>query len=291
MKNRIKGFTLIELITVITILGFLLLLIVPRLSMYGEKVKDKELLVLEETILNAARQYASAFSEKLPPLEQPGDFYSISVQNLIDGGFLIRPLINPRTNVEYDYSVNIDIYFNENGSLGVRLVDENTNSFLSSLTVSGFALNPTFEKGVSVYEVSSAGFISSAIINATAEQSGATVTGTGTKTLSPGTNVFEITVTAKDTVSRKKYRIVIYSGNLRLDINPLSVAYLKGTNINFTENVSTNGTLTYTCKDSTNYTLLCPEIKNFSGTYYVTYVSTLGGVSITKKRIVTIREP
>jgi len=73
-----------------------------------------------------------------------------------------------------------------------------SDASLAELTVSQGALSPAFNPAVTEYTVSVADSISSIVLSATANNSGASVDGTGTMPLEPGNNVFNITVTAED---------------------------------------------------------------------------------------------
>jgi len=69
---------------------------------------------------------------------------------------------------------------------------------LSSLSVPGYTLTPGFNASTTSYSVSVANNVSSVTINATANHGAATVSGTGTKSLSVGSNPFDVVVTAED---------------------------------------------------------------------------------------------
>ena len=73
----------------------------------------------------------------------------------------------------------------------------NNNNFLDKITVTGCTISPTFDRYVKTYtgEIDDPG-VTSVKISATKNYKDAKVTGTGTKTLKPGENVFSIIVTA-----------------------------------------------------------------------------------------------
>lgn len=84
----------------------------------------------------------------------------------------------------------------------------NPNAYLSSLTVSGITLTPSFSYNTLNYTAVVDGGVSSVTISAKTVSSKATVTGTGTKSLQNGNNVFNITVTAENG-TKQVYKITI----------------------------------------------------------------------------------
>ncbi len=89
-------------------------------------------------------------------------------------------------------------------------VEEDTRSSdskLKALSIEGVSLSPSFESGVTSYtaEVWDAEEIT---ISATKNHSAATVSGTGTKSLNLGTNVFEVVVTAENE-TKQTYKITV----------------------------------------------------------------------------------
>lgn len=85
MRNKLKkiwnkedGFTLVELLGVIVILGLIIAIAVPALGNIMTKAEDNTKKAQEELVIDAAQLY---FIEK--PKEK-----SVTVTNLIDGGFL-----------------------------------------------------------------------------------------------------------------------------------------------------------------------------------------------------------
>ena len=72
----------------------------------------------------------------------------------------------------------------------------NNNCYLSSLTVTGQKLTPTFDKYVNEYEFIVASAVTEITVNATASYSGANVEGAGKRTLKYGSNVITVTVTS-----------------------------------------------------------------------------------------------
>lgn len=83
-----------------------------------------------------------------------------------------------------------------------------TNNNLKSLSVDGYTLSPEFDKDVTSYEVFIPDTVKELNINATADSSKATISGTGKITIDSDTTLATITVTPQVS-SEKKYTITI----------------------------------------------------------------------------------
>lgn len=119
-----------------------------------------------------------------------------------------------------------------------------SNNNLSSLTVNQGKLN--FNKNTTIYTVEVGADITSININASAEDNGASVSGTGSKSLNYGKNTFSIVVTAPSG-DKKTYQVNVIRKDNRSSNNKLS---------SLTVN---SGTLTPNFSSKTeNYTLSVP---------------------------------
>ena len=128
-----------------------------------------------------------------------------------------------------------------------------SNNNLSSLSVSQGNIN--FNKNNTSYNFTVSSSVTSINISATSEDSGATVSGTGKKSLSYGTNRFYIVVTAPNG-SKKTYTITVTRKDNRSSNNNLSSLSVNGGDLNPSFN-----------KKTTNYTLDVPySISNLSVT-------------------------
>jgi len=105
----------------------------------------------------------------------------------------------------------------------VTIVSDNAN--LSSLSVNGYSLSPSFNASTTNYNVTVPNSVTSATISATAADSHATVSGIGSKSLNVGQNSFPVVVTAEDG-SEKTYTIVI----TREDIVSYTITASAGSN-------------------------------------------------------------
>lgn len=93
----------------------------------------------------------------------------------------------------------IPVYTNMPASPVPKPADSGSpNNWLKSLSVSNYAITPSFQGGTTDYSLIVGNEVSSVQISATVVQSNAKVTGTGTVNLSVGTNTIPITVTAQN---------------------------------------------------------------------------------------------
>lgn len=92
-------------------------------------------------------------------------------------------------------------------------VDGSPNNKLSGLGVNGFSLTPTFNKDTTEYDLIVAPSVSQITVNATAIQSAASISGSGTIQLQEGNNDIRISVTAENgTVREYVIRVVRRDG-------------------------------------------------------------------------------
>lgn len=82
-----KGFTLIELICVITILGLIALIAIPTINNMINKSREESYDEQLDTIIDAARTYMSANSLELPP-QNTGESECVSIKKLKAEGII-----------------------------------------------------------------------------------------------------------------------------------------------------------------------------------------------------------
>lgn len=112
---------------------------------------------------------------------------------------------------------NISVSGSRNVSV-VKPREKSSNNYLKSLEVEGYEISPAFDKKTSEYSVSVPSTVSKITINASKEDSYASISGTGEKEVSEGLNTFDITVISETGVSN------IYSLKVNvLDQNPIEV--------------------------------------------------------------------
>ncbi len=92
-----NGFTLVELLAVILIMGLLLLAIVPSMNRLQNQNKNKEYEVYAKSAISASKLYVEDKREGLTSYASWKGCVSISYQKLLDAG-LIKPFSNKRYN-------------------------------------------------------------------------------------------------------------------------------------------------------------------------------------------------
>jgi prepilin-type N-terminal cleavage/methylation domain-containing protein len=106
-----KGFTLIEILAVITIIGILGIITVSNIYENQTNSKSKLTEIEKNNIISAAKNYAASNITKLP--QNVGDSITVDVKTLIDDGYLEE---------ESDYiNRNVIIEIDENGNLSYKL--------------------------------------------------------------------------------------------------------------------------------------------------------------------------
>ena len=93
MKLNNKGFTLIEILAAVTLMGILSGIGVASYTKYQEKVRKEAYEAMEKSAYAAAQNYLQATGSVVPA---GATGKTINVQTLVDGGYLDN-LIDPRT--------------------------------------------------------------------------------------------------------------------------------------------------------------------------------------------------
>ena len=88
-------------------------------------------------------------------------------------------------------------------------VAKSSNADLSSLGVTGYTIDPTFNKDTLTYNVTVPSDVDKATITAELADDRATLTGTGEQDLNYGDNSFDVVVTAEDGTTKKTYTVNI----------------------------------------------------------------------------------
>lgn len=76
--------------------------------------------------------------------------------------------------------------------------DESPNNYLSALSVTGQTISPSFSGATTTYSLTVSNSVTSITVNATAVDSAATISGSGSKSLSVGSNTISVKVTAEN---------------------------------------------------------------------------------------------
>ena len=112
MKND-NGFTLVELLAVVTILGIILVATIPAVNRWINKGKNESLNSQKETLIIAAKSYSEDHSNVLP--KTIGDSSKITAQVLKDKRYLKEDILNADKQSCMDNSY-VEVYKNKRNS-------------------------------------------------------------------------------------------------------------------------------------------------------------------------------
>ena len=261
MKSK-KGFTLVELLGAIVILAILSLIAIPAVTNVIKSNKQKLYDIQIKNVETAAKAWAS---DNLNLLPDEGEYITISLSELQKGGYVDKKIKNPKTGEALeDFSIticNIDnqYTYKKDGECEVPIESDAT---LTSLKVNGEEVLTKED-----YTVSLPSGTTSIEITAKAKNEKATITGTGTPTVSAGTNTFGVNVTSEDGKKQKKYTIKVMVDNSVAEIPTAS--YCK------TGLVYTGNSQTLTKEPGTGYTFTKKEGTD-AGSYTVEAVLSKG---------------
>lgn len=105
--NMKKGFTLVELLAVMVVLGLLVLLVVPEVLVVMNSSKQRLFELQVKNIELAAKNWAADNPGLLP--SESGDSVTIFLSNLKIGGFIDPDISNPLTNSQFPNDMVIEI--------------------------------------------------------------------------------------------------------------------------------------------------------------------------------------
>lgn len=130
-KSDKKGFTLIEMITVIVILSLLVLIIVPLVSTNLKKGNEKAYQAQINNIIASAKNWGTNNKKLLP---QDGNTISLILKHLQDEGYIDKNLKDPRTGETLNGCINIQnknnkqhYTFNDNCKVVYRWSEDTLN--------------------------------------------------------------------------------------------------------------------------------------------------------------------
>lgn len=109
MKNK-KGFTLIELVAVVTLLAAITLVSVPSIVNTLKKNEEKEYKEFETVLKRATELYVERNRSLYPELNNIGGTVDVEAETLINEGYLKQSLKNPNDDIPLvNYRVNIKV--------------------------------------------------------------------------------------------------------------------------------------------------------------------------------------
>lgn len=119
-----KGFTLVEVLGIMVILGIIMVMLVPNVMKTlknGDEIKYNNFL---DNIFLAAENYVQKNIEDFPELNTEGGTISISVGTLISERLVKEETINPRTNSQINNTDVIVVTKDSDGTLDYTYSDE-----------------------------------------------------------------------------------------------------------------------------------------------------------------------
>ncbi len=167
-------------------------------------------------------------------------------------------------------------------TISTEILDNDAS--LLSLTVSERILNPEFNPNTTNYNVNVENRVESIVISAITNHVNATITGTGTKSLNVGENIFEIIVTAEDGISTKTYRVIVIRSdnigliniegqdNIKIYPNPVTDELILESNLNISSIIITDntGSIVYIKKTNVVENKYFIDVSNLkSGVYFI----------------------
>ena len=130
MKNR--GFTLVEILAVITLIGVLALITIPTIDAVIKSTREKGYENQKEVILSAAKDYGASKMMELPTVD--GDYVYITLGDLKLGGFIEVDVINPINEMCISNDTVI-VITRKNNNYTYKFQDENNIRFTENCEV------------------------------------------------------------------------------------------------------------------------------------------------------------
>lgn len=130
MRNR--GFTLVEILAVITLIGVLALITIPTIDVVIKSTREKGYENQKEVILSAAKDYGASNMMDLPTVD--GDYVYITLGDLKLGGFIEVDVINPINEMCISNDTVI-VITRKNNNYTYKFQDENNIRFIESCEV------------------------------------------------------------------------------------------------------------------------------------------------------------
>ena len=113
-----KGFTLVELLAILAILGAIVLVSVPSIVSTNKKSQETNYEQYTNTIENAAEIYVEVHPDRYETLKTvPGTTVTINTEDLVASGVVQGTLTNPKTDVQLINEASSVTVQNKEGTL------------------------------------------------------------------------------------------------------------------------------------------------------------------------------
>lgn len=162
---------------------------------------SKDLTYIESVSPTTSKSYTINWTAK------SGGTYTCTVSDL-QVGILEEPADFITSNVSSKTITVTSASSNSNGGTTNEKKEYSSDNTLASLSVDGYEISPSFSKDTTKYTLEVDESVEKITVQAKANDSKATVTGTGEKTLTSGDNTIEVKVTAENG-NEKVYQIII----------------------------------------------------------------------------------
>ena len=113
-----NGFTLVELIAVVTIIAIVLLVAIPQITSTMANTTVKEQDAFKQDIEQAAASYVENDWINFKTNVLKGNTHCIAVSTLVDNGYLKNTTIDPSTNSPIDVTNKYVYMYNISGNYG-----------------------------------------------------------------------------------------------------------------------------------------------------------------------------
>lgn len=124
MKKNNKGFTLVELIAVLSILAIILAIAIPYGLRTQNEQNEKMYNIEVEEIKSAAKGYVTENINSLN-LNEPGDSVNITLEMLYNEGFIQGIMVDPRNNKPIDEGFTVTATLDSNNKINYSYINLN----------------------------------------------------------------------------------------------------------------------------------------------------------------------
>ena len=111
MKYKNKGFTLIEILAVVTIIGLIFILVIPKITTSLKNKKGDVDKTTENLVLSATKLYVSDHSSKFEKTD--GNISCMPLHQLVKKGYLDGPVKNVTDDKDITNGKSVRITYNK----------------------------------------------------------------------------------------------------------------------------------------------------------------------------------